>query len=362
MTDPFVKAKESLLASGLPLELSVERRLRRMGFQNVTADFSYWRRSEVGHKDFSVDIRASRSLATPWVTEADNYNSPLNAYATWDVLIECKYRKPNVKWLFAPMPPPLPSQWLPERHSHFFFNGRGQFRLGSNEAGHLDVLTKQQRETTESSPEAPPIAYVTRGVEMRPASGGNHDANDDAFSAPIKRGVYQLQFAHVPRLNTALADVGLMRWVSESQYAPRQAHIHISTLVLVTTAELWTFLRDVDLEDIEKAASLKDIAEQVNAVEYATVASRELRAHQQEWLTAMERQMSFGPPEHEPSRRQLWQTVTNLVVGASPSVFIVNTHQLEATLEHQKSALQQTIHNLMEVVAREKGFIIRPGR
>jgi len=93
MSDPFPKAKESLRASGLPLELSVERLLRRTGFQEVTAHFSYWRRAEVGHKDFSVDVRASRAVPTPWVTEADNFSSPLSAYATWDILFECKYRK-----------------------------------------------------------------------------------------------------------------------------------------------------------------------------------------------------------------------------------------------------------------------------
>ena len=54
----FSKSKQALLASGLPLEMGVEQLLRSMNFGEVSADFVYWRRSELGHKDFS-------SMSTP---------------------------------------------------------------------------------------------------------------------------------------------------------------------------------------------------------------------------------------------------------------------------------------------------------
>ena len=94
--------------------MSLERDIHAMNFA-VTADFAYWRRVEGGQKDFSVDVRGIRPIGTPWVTEQDNVNPGASIHGSWDVLLECKYRNPAVKWLFAPSS----IEWF-FRKTHFF--------------------------------------------------------------------------------------------------------------------------------------------------------------------------------------------------------------------------------------------------
>lgn len=346
MADPFSRAKDALLPSGLPLEMTIERRLRESGFWDVAADFPYWRAAEGGHKDFSVDIRARRSIVTPWVTFTKNCDTPLTVHGSWDLLVECKYRKPQVKWLFAPLPPADRSFPSGPRLSHCFVNSRGTVAIGGGEYGHID-----------SSTDARSIPLVTRGVEMRPGAAGNSDNNDEAYGVPIRRGLSQLQFAHLPRLHDALCLIGTRREIPDR--LTEEADLRIATLILVTTADLWIFRRDVDLDRIELASALEDIAEPASAVEFVTTTSRELHAHQQDWLSAMERAIFVGPVEQDVVRRELWRKVSSGLAGWCPSVFITNSRHFDALLAAQGDMVTATVRHFVEEYAAQFGWVVR---
>jgi hypothetical protein len=124
-------------------------------------------------------------------------------------------------------------------------------------------------------------------------------------------------------------------------------------------AELWVFKSDVDLPSVENASSLDQIAEPVTAVEYSPDSSRELRAHQNEWLGAIERALQLMPPERENLRRAIWNDVTNTIKGVSPSVLIAHHDNVETVIQQQRAAVSSKIRRLTQQLATERGWTVR---
>src|SRR5688500_14083554 len=84
----------SLLSSSVPLEYEVAKTLKRAGF-HIAGEWAYHRVSETGiEKEWSVDLRA---VGAP-IVKAVGHAVPL------DVLVECKYRRDGVTWLFLRHP------------------------------------------------------------------------------------------------------------------------------------------------------------------------------------------------------------------------------------------------------------------
>src|ERR1044072_4720315 len=87
------KWKDALLKTSLPLEYLIANKLRKREYL-VWGEYSFIRKSEQNiDTEFSVDLRASEIL-----TKQREYWAELN------LLIECKYNYPGVKWIFAPHP------------------------------------------------------------------------------------------------------------------------------------------------------------------------------------------------------------------------------------------------------------------
>lgn len=103
------KWKDSLLKSSLPLELLVAEKIARTGF-DVNSEYSYIRTNEQGiETEFSVDLHASKSFDMPYPEELATHvdlliPGLLPDIAEFDMLIECKYNYPGVKWVFSPHP------------------------------------------------------------------------------------------------------------------------------------------------------------------------------------------------------------------------------------------------------------------
>lgn len=83
------KWKSKLLSSSVPMEYEVAKMLVSHSFA-VDTDFSYARDDFGIQKDFSVDLLATCYLPT----------SGDNIAATVELLVECKHRHRNNKWLF----------------------------------------------------------------------------------------------------------------------------------------------------------------------------------------------------------------------------------------------------------------------
>lgn len=86
------KWKNKLLSSGLPLEFEAAKILAAKGF-TVTPDYTYARNDLGILKDFSVDAHGSAYIP---------FTDPNRITCSLDILVECKHRHRNVKWLCLP--------------------------------------------------------------------------------------------------------------------------------------------------------------------------------------------------------------------------------------------------------------------
>ncbi len=88
------KWKDALLKTSLPLEYLVAEKLSRKGF-SIRGEYSYTRKNEQGiETEFSVDLHA----VDLFKKRSDDH------WASLDLLVECKYNHPGVKWVFSPHP------------------------------------------------------------------------------------------------------------------------------------------------------------------------------------------------------------------------------------------------------------------
>ncbi|MDB4932349.1 MAG: hypothetical protein JWM10_4833 [Myxococcaceae bacterium] len=92
MTDK--KWKPRLQSSSLPLEFEIAKTLVESRF-SVTSDYTYGRGDDGSRKEYSVDVHARGGVP---------YDNENQIRADVDLLIECKHRKPGIKWLFLPDP------------------------------------------------------------------------------------------------------------------------------------------------------------------------------------------------------------------------------------------------------------------
>lgn len=209
------KWKDYLLKSSLPLEHAVAELLATCEW-NVWGQYSYARKNENGLRtDFSADIHASRE-----------YSSETHWLATLDVLVECKYSSPGVKWIFLPYP-----------ETAQLFSGMVKvFDEGANKR----VANREPIEAAEDG-----VEYCIRGIAL-------HDSGFDENA--IHRGAYQLRYA-MPR-------------IAERTYSAHASDFHdediavtFACAILVTTAPIFCLKPGTTLADVFAAEKLEDVAE-----------------------------------------------------------------------------------------------------
>lgn len=101
------KWKTKLLSSSLPLEFEVAKRMARRGF-TVAADFPYLRDDSGVEKEFSVDVLSG------WLAA----KLPKMDASCWlSLLLECKYRRRGISWLFLPDPERGPLTFTTSGHT-----------------------------------------------------------------------------------------------------------------------------------------------------------------------------------------------------------------------------------------------------
>ncbi len=153
--------KNGLLKSSLPLEYEAAAILGKLRF-GVTPDFMYRRSGSESGKDSSVDLHASTYLP---------FDDPNEIDASLDLLVECKYRHPNITWLLLPDP-----------------------NTDDRAAAHSPVVKGVDIFSAYRLAEKPLWAFSARladgwkAVEVDANSGDAHDAE-------LRRGLYQLMFA-----------------------------------------------------------------------------------------------------------------------------------------------------------------------
>jgi len=217
-----IKAKDwknKLISSSLPLEFEAARVLVSQNF-SVTADYTYARDDSGIAKDFSVDLLAR--AFTP-------FTNPNKITASLELLVECKQRNPNTKWLFlpdinrgdlSPITIGITLRAVDEFHKGFFPSS-----------------------STIAFDRDGPFCY--KGTEIDENTGRVDDSE-------LKHGISQLQYA-LPRLLTD--NILFQLRCHEDDNVP-----FLFCPILLTTSKLFILNRKVNINDIRTAKSLNDIA------------------------------------------------------------------------------------------------------
>lgn len=211
--------KDNLLSSSVPMEFEVSKLLVKHGF-SIAADYSYTRYGAEERDDFSVDIAASTYLPLRKLN---------NVTTEFHLLIECKHRHRNNKWLFFPDP------------------NVGDFSpvtLGRT-LRVIDDFAPVRLEDEASIAFDRKSTFCIKGVEIDLNSGAVHDAE-------IRRGLMQLQYA-LPRFVTEAIEWSMGQHVDENipfLYCP----------ILLTTSEIFVAKSEVTTGSVEDAESLNDLA------------------------------------------------------------------------------------------------------
>jgi hypothetical protein len=211
--------KDNLLSSSVPMEFEVSKLLVKHGF-STSADYSYTRHGAQGRDDFSVDLHASIDLP---------YRRSNEITTEFQLLIECKHRHRNNKWLFFPDP------------------NRGDFSPFT--LGHtLRVVDDFAPVMLEDEPSVAfdnKANFCLKGVEIDLNSGAVHDAE-------IRRGLSQLQYA-LPRLVTETIEWNL-------GMHPEECCPFLFCPILLTTSEILIAKTDTTVASVESAEMLTDVA------------------------------------------------------------------------------------------------------
>jgi hypothetical protein len=231
--------KSNLLSSGLPLEFEAAKILRRNGFA-YDVEYSYKRKDESGfYKDFSVDIDSYYALPK---------KKRLGAFDTFSLLVECKYRHENTKWLFAPDT-----------------NNKYINRINSSSIRCIDFASSFRAE--------PPwnfrlidLKLITclKGVEINGNSG-------EAYEKAIVSGISQLKYA-LPSIIAREIDDKL------SGHEADAGPFYICP-ILLTTAKLYVLQKGCTINQIRNAETLEEISTEVPYLKYYSDPSPDLEEH-----------------------------------------------------------------------------------
>ena len=211
--------KDNLLSSSVPMEFEVSKLLVKHGF-STSADYSYTRHGAQGRDDFSVDLHASIYLP---------YRRPNEITTEFQLLIECKHRHRNNKWLFFPDP----------NLSDF-----SSFTLGHT-LRVVDDFAPVMLDTQPSTAFDNKEELCIKGVEIDLSNGTVHDAE-------IRRGLAQLQYA-LPRLVTEAIEWNL-------GMHPEECYPFLYCPILLTTSEILVAKPDTTIASVENANALTDLA------------------------------------------------------------------------------------------------------
>ncbi|HZW26798.1 MAG TPA: hypothetical protein VFF26_15070 [Gallionella sp.] len=214
------KWKDSLLKSSLPLEHLVAASLAKLDW-DVWGQFTYSRKNESGiATDFSADLHAFKE-----------YSTQTHWLGTLQVLIECKYASPGVRWVFLPYP----------ETAQLFSGVLKVFDQVANKR----VTTHRFLSEIEND-----LEYCIRGISI-------YDSGFDENA--IQKGASQLRYA-MPRIAERFISGHAHDWHDEDIVLP------FACAILVTTAPIYCLKQGLTLENIYEAGSLDEVVVERDAV------------------------------------------------------------------------------------------------
>jgi hypothetical protein len=252
------KWKDALLKTSLPLEHVVAEKLEGEEF-DIWGEFTYERKNEQGlDTEFSVDVRAINFVKKRGIE-----------WANLNLLIECKYNYPGVKWVFAPHP----GSSITVVGVINTFQDLCTKRITSNAAYDVDY----------------DLPFCVKGIEL-------HES--DANLQSIARGLHQLRWA-VPQLASEI-----LRQQATTRHE-EDLEIGFVCPILVTTSPLYVLHRGLSLQDFQNASDLQQVAESVDAL----VVSQERGPQLNQYIRNVIANLHKNAPALKERLQSFWQIV-----------------------------------------------------
>jgi hypothetical protein len=215
-----LKWKDRLLSSSLPLEYEVGKILASKNYA-IDFDYSYQRYDNKEEKEFSVDILASGFY--PFKIES-------KIKLKVNLLIECKYRNPNVNWVF-----------MNDLNIKFYSNysSKGAMKV-FDEFSQMHAMNRGKLNAINRK--------CLKGVEVNFQNGDVHDTG-------ILHGRNQLIYA-VPSLLKSNIQSSLHTFLEDD-------YPFIICPILVTTSDLRILNNNFSIDKLQKTNSIDSISKEV---------------------------------------------------------------------------------------------------
>ncbi len=227
--------QQTLLSSGLPLENDIYVHLARRGCIG-RFEYSYLKPDENSvERDFSYDVDASY----------------IRGQYFMNLMIECKYRHPGARWVFAPA------------------EYGGPDELESNDFLHVidDFMTPKFGYGEQFPRTLAPLC--SKGVELL-ADGANEKT--------ITQATHQLAYALAPQLASSIENQA-NRWLAADM-------AFFSIPIVITTAELFRLNEEATIQSIRGARELEDVAAKSDCLVLKYFQGAELQRYNRQVLQA----------------------------------------------------------------------------
>lgn len=308
------KWKDLLLKSSLPLEHVVAATLARLQWY-VEGQYTYARTNEAGlSTDFSVDLHACK-----------HYSSKTHSLARLDLLVECKYASPGVRWLFLPYPA-----------TTLIDSGCGMIKVidkGTNKK----AKDRRPLDAAESD-----LEYCIRGIAL-------HEGGCDEQA--IMRGAAQLRYA-MPHLCTARMSDSVIDWCDED------IAVKFACAILVTTAPIYCLKHGLSLEQVYAAKELEDVADRRDSVLLWEQSSPDLTKYARhlygqmaspEFVQRIEHYAAVFQPTPASASPPCPEDAARAICDSGGHVLVISLHRLESVLESLCRAIAQTAGGIEKI-------------
>jgi hypothetical protein len=289
--DMNTKWKDRLLSSSVPLEYEVAKILTKENFF-VDYDFAYQRFDEKEEKEFSVDISA-----TGFYPFRDSNKIDIQI----DLLVECKYRNPDVKWAFLPILDPDTDLGVTSGEPVKFIDDFSEVRFKS---------TWNLLEIPNS---------CNKGIEINILNGEVHDTG-------IHHGVNQLIYSLPIVLRRSIKDSleNHLDDVFPFAFCP----------ILVTTAELRLLNVDFSIDSVKNADSLDNLSIEVPYLVYHTDLYPSFTKHCENLFKNIPNEEDLERFEYFNELRSMMITSIDGEKNVDPNIRFYETENLMNILKH----------------------------
>ncbi len=317
----FGSIKQSLLSSGIPLEISTYRILEKMGYTDLdeytyTRDEKIFQLDLIGEKDFSIcKVPAEIDLPNKVITDE------VKIILSIKILCECKYRTKEKTWFFGRF---NKSEDV-DVNVHWADNiSQCSSRDTLFERSIMDLIIGLKNKY-------PKEKSYDRGIEI--SKGKKNEIKDEGKykqnENSITRAVYQLLFASSDYIMDDLTDYIEDRLSSKSQSRSRRIEIYLP--IIVTTCDLFA-LKESTIEEIEKSGNIMELSESVNSILICKSPPSEVKEYMEnkiKYISGVFTRMGYNSEILEDLLRELHSDKRKIL----KRYYVINYYHLEEELK-----------------------------